>query len=127
MRGVHVHDVHLTGGFGKFLWLSQHFGENGENVGPPLGADTYPVLSDVLVSDVSATLAVFAQAAVVHGDLPAPGDAQGAGAITNVTLQRIDLGGAVLGGWVCSNASGTWNAVTPPPSAATCPQLAPAA
>ena len=134
MRGVHVHDVRLSGAFGKFLWLSQHFGENGEKAeargaeeaGGRGAAGGYPVLADVLVSDVSASGAVFAEAALVHGDLPAPGGAGGAGAIINVTLRRIDLGGAVLGGWVCSNASGTWQGVAPPPSAATCPQLAPA-
>jgi len=127
VRNVLVHDVRLSGVFGKFLWLSQHFGENGEKQSLPLEdgglatSNNYPAMANITMRDVMADGAVFVEAAVIAGDLPAPGN--GTGAILNVTLLRINLGASVLGGWTCANASVSFEDVTPPPSSTTCPQL----
>lgn len=120
---VFVHDITISGVFGKFLWLSQHFGENGEKVtGQSLEAagNTYPVMKNIALKDITALSdTIIAEVAVVHGDLTSP-DVNGAGFISNVTLERINLSGTLLG-WTCANVSGTWTDVIPTP----CSQFTP--
>ena len=109
----------------KGLWLSQHFGENGENAGDDIVADAvtgYPTMRNITLRNVSVSPGtVIEQAAVVDGDLPvtAPGPG-GSGVIFNVTLDKVNFGSPILG-WKCANTSGTWSAVTPKPCSAFTP------
>lgn len=113
----------------KGLWLSQHFGENGENVdkGDEGGALTvaatdYPTMRNITMRETRVVPGTFVvQAAVVEGDLlvSAPGTG-GAGVISNVTLDGVDFGSPTLG-WACANTSGTWSAVSPKPCSAFTP------
>jgi polygalacturonase len=124
VTNVLVHDVQLTGAFGKFLWLSQHFGENGENILGDEEEVNYPIMTNISLRNITANQdTVFAEAAVIAGDLPVPGTVNGTGSIVNVTLMNVNLGEFVLGGWMCANQSGIWKNVSPPPSNITCPGL----
>lgn len=104
----------------RFLWLSQHFGEGGENVARG-GAFLLPVMANVTVRGVAlAPGAAVLEAAVVRGAVPLPGGAGGAGVIAGLRLERVHLG-APEAGWTCGNVSGSWADVTPAP----CADLAP--
>ena len=117
VRRVTVTGVTVTGAIARFLWLSQHFGEHGENAVLPAPA-ALPVLSDIVVSNVSvAPGAIVLEAALLNG-----ARVGGAGGIQGLSLAHVHLGSAP-GGWSCANASGTWVDTTPQP----CGELTPAA
>lgn len=116
----------------KGLWLSQHFGENGENADGDLTATStrtlpssptaaYPVMRNITLRHVRlvAEGGTVVKAAVVAGDLPTPGPG-GAGTVVGVTLDDVYFG-APLVGWQCANASGVWRNVTPAPCSAFTP------
>lgn len=109
----------------KGLWLSQHFGENGEKAEVGATALTsnasYPVMRNITLRHVRLVAAggAVVEAAVVDGDLPTPG-AEGTGTILDVTLEEVYFGAPLLG-WQCANASGVWRNVTPTPCSAFTP------
>ena len=115
----------------KGLWLSQHFGENGEKVGKVGAGSTtrasngssYPVMRNITLRHVwlVAGGGAVIDAAVVAGDLPTPGPG-GVGTILGVTLEDVHFGAPLLG-WQCANASGVWRNVTPTPCSAFTPEL----
>jgi hypothetical protein len=121
---ITVHDATVSGFLGKFLWLSQSFGENGEKIersGDIISASSYPIMKNIAIRDINALPGtIIAEVALVHGDLVSP-DTSGAGFISNVTLERIHLSGTILG-WTCANISGTWVDVSPTPCSQFIPQ-----
>ena len=128
VRDVLVFDVSIAGPVERFLWLSQHFGENGEKVAAAAavagGADpTLPVLANITLRDIGLVPGgLVVEPALLNGARAPPG-VDGAGAILGVTLENIFLGATTLQPWSCANASGVFRNVTPAP--ATCPQLSP--
>ena len=117
VRNVAVTGVTVTGAIARFLWLSQHFGEHGENVAAPAAA-ALPVLAGITISDVNiAPGAIVLEAALLNG-----ARVGGNGGIQGLSLAHVHLG-STLGGWSCANASGTWVDTTPRP----CDELTPGA
>jgi hypothetical protein len=109
VRNVAVRDARITGPATRMLWLSQHFGEHGENAAEGLAL---PQLDNVSLSDVSLGPGGFVlEAAILNG-----ARVGAAGGITGLRLERVDLGVALLG-WTCANVTGTWSNVTPKPCA----------
>jgi polygalacturonase len=134
VRNVVVADSFISGPLNRFLWVSQHFGEHGENVelgdtaaaAAAAAAATLPVLLNVSLRNVVVVAGgVVVEPALLNGARAPPGVA-GAGAILGIALQDIVLG-ATLESWSCVNASGTWRNVTPAPCAALTPVAAAAA
>ena len=115
VRNVTLRDSAITGPVERFLWLSQHFGEHGENAAldpPPL-----PVLANVSLQRIAVLPGgVIVQAGLLNGAAAPPGG------ITGLALEDLQLG-APLSGWSCANASGTWRNVVPAP---VCPGVVPA-
>ena len=129
VRDVAVTDVTVAGAVTRLLWLSQHFGEHGENVAAAgagglaasAGAPTLlPVLANITVTNVSvAPGGLLLEAALLNGAVVG-----GAGGIEGLTLAHVHLG-APLGGWSCANVtSGSWVDVQPTPCAAISPGAA---
>ena len=120
VRNVRVQDAVLSGPLERFLWVSQHFGEGGENV--QVGDGTLPVVANISLARVAVTRGgVVVQAALLNGAVAPPG-VGGAGAILGLALEDVFLGDATLLGWNCTNATGTYRNVTPAPCAAITPQ-----
>ena len=128
VRRVTLAGVTVTGAVTRFLWLSQHFGEHGENAEEGAAAaagraaaaapPTLPILANISISNVAvAPGAIVLEAALLNG-----ARVLGAGGIEGLSLAHVHLGGAP-GGWSCANASGTWVDVDPRP----CAELTPAA
>ena len=118
VRGVAVFDARVTGPVARVLWLSQHFGEHGENAAAAaaLGLNL-PQLDGVSLSNVTlGPGGLVLEAAILNG--ARVGDA---GGITGLRLEGVHLGAAPLG-WVCANASGTWRDVEPRPCAEITPR-----
>ena len=124
VRNISLHHSAIAGPVERVLWLSQHFGEHGENVGRGGGAVAPPVLANVSLRSIAVLPgALVLQAGLLNGDAAPPGGAGGAGAIVGLVLEDLALG-APLSGWTCANASGTWRNVTPAPAG--CAGLTPA-
>jgi len=116
VRDVAVRGARITGPATRMLWLSQHFGEHGENVATAAGA-ALPQLDNVTLSDVAlGPGGAVLEAAILNGARVGAD-----GGITRLRLEGVDLGAAPLG-WACANASGTWADVTPRP----CAEITPA-
>jgi len=109
VRNVVVRGARITGPATRFLWLSQHFGEKGENAAE--GA-ALPQLDNVTLADVAlGPGGIVLEAAILNGARVGAD-----GGITRLVLEDVHLGAAPLG-WTCANASGTWTDVTPRPCA----------
>jgi polygalacturonase len=124
VRNVVVRDSVVTGPVKRFLWLSQHFGEGGENAERGEGAapSLLPFLSNITLRDIAITgLGVAEQAALLNGATSPSTLPGGQGAIVGVVLENLDLG-KPLAGWTCANATGVWRNVTPPPCSELTPQ-----
>lgn len=123
VRGVTLFDARITGPVTRFLWLSQHFGEHGENVGGGNGvthantALNLPQLANVSLSNVTLGSGGFVLEAALLNGARVGAD----GGITGLRLAGVHLGNPPLG-WTCANASGTWSDVEPRP----CAEIAPA-
>jgi len=127
VRNVTVFDARITGPVARLLWLSQHFGEHGENAGEggaaaaaaAPGLDlTLPQLANVSLQNVTLGPAGYAlEAAILNG-----ARVGSEGGITGLRLGGVHLGHPLLG-WTCANASGTWTDVEPTP----CAEISPAA
>jgi hypothetical protein len=122
VRDVAVFDARVTGPAARLLWLSQHFGEHGENVNAaaaaPGGGLNLPTLANVSLTNVSlGPGGLLLEAAILNG-----ARVGGEGGITGLRLQGVHMGAPPLG-WVCANASGTWADVEPRP----CAEITPAA
>lgn len=121
VTNVTVVNATIAGPIERFLWISQHFGENGENAEGPReeggeGAGPYPVAANITLRDVAvAPGGGVVQAALLNGALAPPG-----GGIVGLVLENVALG-ATLEGWACANASGVWRSVAPEP----CSELTP--
>ena len=111
VRNVEVIDARITGPVARFLWLSQHFGEHGENIAGS-STPTLPQLDSVSLTNVTLGPAgVVLEAAILNGARVGI-----AGGITGLRLTGVHLGTPLLG-WTCANASGTWTDVEPRPCA----------
>lgn len=122
VRNITLRDSTITGPLKRFLWLSQHFGENGENSPRGQAPPALPVLAGVTLRRISvAGGGGVVQAALLNGAAAPPGGEGGAGAILGLVLEDLDLG-APLEGWSCANATGVWRNVTPKPCAALQPE-----
>jgi hypothetical protein len=109
VRNVAVRGARITGPATRVLWLSQHFGEKGENAAE--GA-ALPQLDNVTLADVAlGPGGIVLEAAILNGARVGAD-----GGITRLVLEGVHLGAAPLG-WTCANASGTWTDVTPRPCA----------
>ena len=116
VRNVTVSDSSITGPVERFLWLSQHFGESGEN--SQLGV-ALPVLANITRRNIVVSgEGGVVQAALLNGTGPA--GAGGAGGISGLVLENVELSKPLLG-WTCVNATGVWRNVSPAP----CQQLTP--
>ena len=118
VRNVRVVDSVISGPVERFLWVSQHFGEGGENAGP---AAALPVLSNVSLANIAVGASgLVVEPALLNGARAPPG-VGGAGAILGIDLENVDLGTTLMP-WSCANASGTYRNVKPTP----CSDLTPA-
>lgn len=86
----------------------------------PVDPSLIPSLGSVTVRNVTTAPGASVGAA---GEFEGIGSTPSTGSIDGVTLQDVDLSIAVKG-WACTNMTGSAVNVLPPPSAATCPQLA---
>lgn len=129
VRNVVVRNSRVTGPAKRFLWLSQHFGEGGENAehggGDPSNSNSnnpLPFLSNITLRDISVVGGgVVEQAALLNGATSPSTFPGGQGAIVGIVLENLDLG-KPLSGWTCANATGVWRNVTPPPCSELTPQ-----
>jgi len=117
VQNVVVADSFVSGPLARFLWVSQHFGENGEN--GQLGA-ALPILSNVTMRNIVVVAGGGVTEPLLLNGARAPPGVGGAGAILGVLLEDIVLGKALQQS-MCANASGTWRNVTPAPCAALTP------
>ena len=118
VRVVAVHDARITGPISRFLWLSQHFGEHGENVaGHFIGGAALPVLVNVSLTNVTLGPAGYVLEAAILNGARVGAD----GGITSLQLTDVHLGAPLIG-WTCANASGTYTDVEPQP----CAEITPA-
>jgi hypothetical protein len=114
VRDVAVFDARITGPVTRFLWLSQHFGEHGENMGGE--APNLPQLENVSLTNITlGPDGLVLEAAILNG-----ARVGAEGGITGLRLAGVHLGDAPLG-WACANVSGTWADVEPRP----CTELTP--
>jgi polygalacturonase len=122
VRNVTVANVSIGGAVARLLWLSQHFGEHGENAEGGGGGGSssdgiqqqllLPVLANVSISDVAvAPGGLLLEAALLNG-----ARVGSLGGIEGLALAHVHLG-APLAGWSCANVSGTWTDVSPTPCA----------
>ena len=119
VRNVTVYDARITGPVARFLWLSQHFGEHGENVeraeqGHTIGL---PQLANVSLTNITlGTSGYVLEAAILNGARVGAD-----GGISGLSLEAVHLGSPLLG-WTCANVSGQWVDVVPRP----CEEIVPA-
>jgi polygalacturonase len=118
VRDVAVRGARITGAVSRFLWLSQHFGEHGENAARGgAGAGALPQLANVSLTDVALGAGGYVLEAAILNGARVGAD----GGITDLYLDDVHLGSPLLG-WTCANASGQWADVEPRP----CAEITPA-
>jgi hypothetical protein len=112
VRNVTVYDSRITGPVSRFLWLSQHFGEHGENVADVERGYTIglPQLANVSITNITLGPSGYVlEAAILNGARVGTD-----GGITGLSLKAVHLGSPLIG-WTCANASGQWVDVVPRP------------
>ena len=119
VQNVVVADSFVSGPLERFLWISQHFGEHGENAEQGASA-SLPVLSNITMRNIVVVAGGGVIEPLLLNGARAPPGVAGSGAILGVSLEDSVLG-AALQQSSCANASGTWRNVTPAPCSALTP------